>query len=70
MKDIISLGKTITFFNVSLTTALHQELLSVPLDMNQEISEQYLFVQKILLWYGVKGDKLKPWLARKCTKLS
>ena len=57
-------------FSVSLTTDLHQILLSVPLDMNQEISEYYLFVQKTLLWYGCKGDKLKPWLARKCTKLS
>ena len=53
---------------VSLTTALHQILLSVPLDSNQEISEYYLFVKKTLLRYG--GGKLKPLLARKCTKLS
>ena len=39
-------------------------------DTNQNISEYYLFVQKTLLWYGGKGDKLKPWLARKCIKLS
>ena len=55
-------------FSVSSATVLHQVLLSVLLDTNQEISEYYLFVQKILLWYGDKGDKLKPWLAQKMYK--